>query len=484
MAIAPPNFVSRDPATVETEIVDRTAQELQRDRIYDGEPIRLFLAVMAYRETLIRAAIQFTGEQNLVSYAQNQYLDLIGEAFDAPRLTAAAAVTTLRFTKDSDATNISALVPQGTRVQSSDGSLEFATDTDLVIGIGSSNGTVQATCSVVGIIGNGYQVGEVSAIVDPSPYVSSATNISITNGGADVELDENYRIRLKLAPSKFSVAGPTAAYEFFARSADSDVFDVAVVGPPLTPFRVSVYVYVLASGPALPTAELLNTVNTALQDNAVRPLCDEVTVLSPSQVSYEINAQVTLDLNADSSSVATAIQSTAEAYAQDRRDGLGRDIVLNQIIGELTAIDGVYDVSLLQPIANIIVDSSQWANAINVSATLIGSSPPDVSVDAFAVTATATGTPNNWTITITISPNVSGATYVVQESVNGGVYQPVTLDGSNQLTGKANGIYVYRVQAIFSGGNTQTETSNTENAFINAVAQFNNRFHAALWGVI
>lgn len=373
MAIAPPNFTDRNPQTIEDDTVARATEALQRDRIYDGEPLRLFLAVMAYRETLVRTAIQFAGEQNLVSYAGNQYLDLIGEAFDAPRLTESPAVTTIRFTKDADATAFVAFVPAGTRVETSDGAIIFATDADLTIASGVGSDTVQATANISGIIGNGYQVGEVASIIDPASFVASATNISITNGGADIESDEAYRIRLKLAPSKFSVAGPDAAYEFWARSADSDVLDVAIIGPPTTA-RVHVNVYVLADGPSLPTTELLTTVDAALQDDQLRPLTDIVTVLAPTEVNYTIDASVILLVDADTASVTAALQAAADEYTADRRDGLGRDIVRSQIIGALALVEGVYDVTLTEPATDTVIASSEWANATSVTVNIVGTS--------------------------------------------------------------------------------------------------------------
>jgi hypothetical protein len=49
-----------------------------------------------------------------------------------------------------------------------------------------------------------------------------------TANGTDDETDEELRERIRLAPSQFSVAGPTGAYKFFAKSAHPSIVDVSV----------------------------------------------------------------------------------------------------------------------------------------------------------------------------------------------------------------------------------------------------------------
>ncbi len=366
-----PEFVVVDPSTIESQVVAETESQLQVAKIYDGQPIRLFIAAMAYREALIRAAIQKAGEQNLVEFAVGEFLDFRGSSLDTARLAAAPAVTTIEFTKDAGATGLVAFVPAGTRVRTSDGLYLFATDENLTIPSGQASATVQATSSVTGTVGNGYIAGQVNTIVDPAASVASAANTTTTNGGADIESDDAYRTRIKLAPSQFSVAGPSAAYEFWARSADSDVIDVAIVGPPNTSSRVQVDVYVLASGPALPTTELLNTVDAALQNDQVRPLTDIVTVLAPTEINYTIEADVTLLTDSDTATLTAELQAAADNYAADRRAGLGRDTVRSQIIGALS-LEGVYDVTLTSPASDTVVDQSEWANATSVTVNIVG----------------------------------------------------------------------------------------------------------------
>ena len=76
---------------------------------------------------------------------------------------------------------------------------------------------VLAECTATGNAGNGLAPGEVSTIVDPVPYITSAVNQNTTEGGADVENDESLAERVYLAPGAYSTAGPEDGYLYHAK---------------------------------------------------------------------------------------------------------------------------------------------------------------------------------------------------------------------------------------------------------------------------
>jgi phage-related baseplate assembly protein len=352
-----PQFVSRNPQQIEAEAI-ALFEQLTDKKLYPAQPERLLLDVLTYRETLTRIAIQETGKQNLVNYATGTNLDEIGALLDVPRLPDSAALTTLKFAKDSGALNFSVVVPAGTRGGTGDRLVLFATQETLIIPDGVLSATVTARATVTGEVGN--------QIVDPVGNIAAVENSTRTNSGASVEDDDRYRERIKLAPNKFSVAGPVGAYKFWALSADQSIVDVAIDSPR----RVQVKVYVLTNS-GVPSVEILDKVYATVNDTKIRPLTDQVEVLAPTQINYSIQANVTLLTTADGLLLSQQLNEAIAAYTAERKAGLGRDIVRSQII-KVLSLPGVYNVSLVSPAVDLVVLPSEWANASAVTVSISG----------------------------------------------------------------------------------------------------------------
>ena len=94
--------------------------------LYPAQVEQLLINLYAYREILVRNAIQYCGLQNLLAFAVYPMLDYLGEYLDCNRLPAQYATTTLQFTltaaQSSDTT-----IASGTQVGTTDGLYIFAT---------------------------------------------------------------------------------------------------------------------------------------------------------------------------------------------------------------------------------------------------------------------------------------------------------------------------------------------------------------------
>ncbi|MBQ7478090.1 MAG: baseplate J/gp47 family protein, partial [Selenomonadaceae bacterium] len=130
-----------------------------------GDPVRLFLLVVAESIVRMRNAINYTGKQNLLKYAEGDHLDHLGSFLDTPRLEAVEAVTTIKVTLSS-ARERNTEIPAGTRVSNGD-RLYFALSEEGVIPAGQTEILLPASCMETGEIGNDYMAGEISTIVDP-----------------------------------------------------------------------------------------------------------------------------------------------------------------------------------------------------------------------------------------------------------------------------------------------------------------------------
>ena len=358
-----PNFIDRAPDTVETEVISLW-ETLADKTLYPGQAERLLINLLTYRETLLRVGIQYAAEQNLVNLADGVNLDQLGALVGAPRLSKSSAQTTLRFTLAASRA-VDTLIPAGTRARVPGATVLFQTDANATITAGNFTVDVIATAGTAGVVGNDYTAGQIDQLLDPLPGLTlTVSNTTTSSGGADVEADDPYRERIKLAPSQFSVAGPADAYKFHTLSVSQTIIDASVVMPLNAAggkLRIYVDVYPLTST-GLPSAELITAVQTALDNNQIRPLCDIVTVKTPTSVGFAIDADITLLDEADASLLATQINAAVTEYIADRESELGQDIITSQIVGVITGVPGVYDVTLNSPASDIVVTETEWAN--------------------------------------------------------------------------------------------------------------------------
>ncbi|MBO7173837.1 MAG: baseplate J/gp47 family protein, partial [Burkholderiaceae bacterium] len=126
------NFVTIDPDTVKSEIFT-LYESITGRTLATGDPVRLFLLTIAELIIQERVANNIAAQQNLLTYAQGQYLDEIGRGFLVTRLPASSAITTLQFQLSQGLAN-AYTIPVGFEV--TNGIVTFATDEELVIAPG------------------------------------------------------------------------------------------------------------------------------------------------------------------------------------------------------------------------------------------------------------------------------------------------------------------------------------------------------------
>lgn len=364
-----PEFIHRDTARIEREFVAdyeaRTGRTLQPSSVE-----RLIINAIAYRETLVRSAIQEAAEQNLVEFSRAPVLDYLADLVGVTRLTAAPATCTLDFTIVEGHGGVT--IPAGTRVQSADGLATFATLHDYTVETGETAASVPAEATEPGPAANGYVAGQISVILDPQAFISAAANADTTAGGAAQETDEALRERIKLAPASFSNAGSRGAYRFYAASANPSIIDVAVTNP--VPGTVRIFP-LLDDGQETPQ-QVLDAVAAACNAEDIRPLTDTVEVFAPARVDYTITAGLTIFGEADEAAVQAAVQTALEALARDKFQRMGIDITSAEVI-KAAMQTGVYDVDITLdagagPVENILIDETEFGFATDINVTIDG----------------------------------------------------------------------------------------------------------------
>jgi uncharacterized phage protein gp47/JayE len=260
------------------------------------------------------------------------------------RLPAVRATGTITFSG-----NVAANVPSGTVVQTEDGR-QYSTTAVGVIG-GGGTVTVAAQAMNAGAAGNLPDNTDASLQSAPAGILSAAV-IATMGEGFDAEtlasLLERVLDHLRHPPAgghKYDyvkwareVAGVTSAFAYPLRRGLGTT-DVAILtnGAPSTDeLRATVWAYIDARSPA----------------------GGEFLVLTPTLVTVNVTADVTLAAGAVLADVQASVESTLESYFSTLKPG--DTVNRSRILASITDVPGVTDVNLTLPAASVptLVDAT------------------------------------------------------------------------------------------------------------------------------
>lgn len=331
--------------------------------LFPGDPIRLFLESLALVIVQQKSLINVTSKQNLLKYAKKEALDNLGAFTRTKRLQSQRAVTVLKFTI-SDIQQSVITIPSGTKSTAGDG-IYFETTEAYEIIPGQTTITLSGYCTEPGSIGNGYGINTIKNIVDVFPYFKEVTNITASSGGTDIELDDNYRERIHLAPEGFSTAGPELGYKYYALSADSEIIDAETYSP--SEGKVNIVILTKTETP-----ELLEKVASVCNARDKRPLTDLVTIMYPTKVNYDINLQYWIDKanQAIAGDINMKVIESIEEYVQWQNIKLGRNINPSKLIQSIMAA-GASRVEIISPTYTNIANT-EIANIVTKTITYGG----------------------------------------------------------------------------------------------------------------
>ncbi|MBP1129177.1 phage-related baseplate assembly protein [Serratia sp. PL17] len=177
---------------------------------------------------------------------------------------------------------------------------------------------------------------------------------------AVMESDEALRLRAQSAFEGMSVAGPSAAYEYFARSASGKVADARATSPA----PADVVIAILSTdGDGTASPQLLAAVTAAVNDEEVRPLGDRVTVRSADIVDYLIDAELFLYPGPESEPIINAAMASLRAFLTANDKKIGRDVARSAISASLH-VQGVQRVILRSPTADLPISDIQAARNV------------------------------------------------------------------------------------------------------------------------
>jgi len=352
-------FINLSTEDIEKETL-QGIETLLGKKLYPASVERLFAEGFVAELVRTIALFNYYAKQNLLRYAEGEYLDALGELYGVQRLPAKPAITTLRFYIEQPLP-FEVVIPKGTRV-TSDGQLSFETTEEGKIEPGNTYVDIPAQCTTSGGIGNGFLPGQINQLVDPIPYVVKVENITTTLGGSDVENDDRFRERIRLSLERFSTAGPRLAYEYWVKTAHQDITDVSVYSP--QPGVVKVH-FLVKNG-ELPSEDMLNYVRNFLNQDKIRPLTDFVVVEPPEVVPYEVKLTYWIHKKNEPlvGLIQEKVQKTVEGFITWAGSKIGRDVLPEELIQRVKEA-GAYRVKIDAPTYTEI-SRSQVAKASNV----------------------------------------------------------------------------------------------------------------------
>lgn len=332
----------------EISFIDNTTLEsIQQDMINDyqdkyeeiteesvelqsADPDMLVIYAAAVQIFQAMMYIDRAGKMNFTKYAYEDYLDNLGAWKGVERSFGKAASSTLQFSLSAAQSSV-VTIPAGTRATAGN-NIYFYTDEVVEIPAGETTVSVGCTCSELGELYNGYEIGKINILVDPIPYVASVTNISESSGGEDLENDESLSDRIYLAPSAYAV-GTDDGYIFRAKTYNKQISDVKVYSSS----DATVNIVFLCNG-EIPSENIVQELQRFFQENkGVRGLTDKVVVSAPNPVEYEIDVEyyVSQSDSAIAKTIQNQVDEAIENYISWQKEKIGRDIepsTLNQLI--------------------------------------------------------------------------------------------------------------------------------------------------------
>ena len=296
--------------------------------LYPSHPMRIMIYTAALDLFQLEQYVERAGKQDLLKYSYGAFLDHLAANRGVTREQAAPATTTIRFTL-SAVLDYAIGIPAGTRVTNGD-SIYFQTTEYAEVAAGDAYVDVKAECTDVGIEGNDLVAGQLTILVDPIPYVASATNTDTSSGGTDLEDDESLAERVFLAPSSYSVAGSQDAYIYWAKTYNTAIGSVVVQSP--EPCEVKIYI--LMDDGTIPASGVVSGLQDYLSAKTIRPLTDQVEVLTPTAETF--NVALTYYINRSDSAQAAAIQSAVndavDEYILWQTTDIGKDVNPSELI--------------------------------------------------------------------------------------------------------------------------------------------------------
>ncbi len=244
-----------------------------------------------------------------------------------PASTAGGVVTFGRF-----APVLSAFVPVGTTVMTSDGSQSFTVSADTSNpaysagsgGYGLAAGIASIDLPVVAVVAGAagdVLAGTIGLLTSAIPGIDTVSNAAPMTGGLDAESDAAFKARFGNYLASLSRATPGAIEESVAGVQQGLSVSVAENVDQTGAVSMGSFVVTVDNGTGAPPAGLLASIAAAV--NAVRPVGTRFAVQGPVVVNADVSMTLTLAPGAQAPVVIAAVSDAIFAYIESLPVGAG-----------------------------------------------------------------------------------------------------------------------------------------------------------------
>ena len=308
--------------------------------------VRLYALAAELQSLLMQA--DWVLDQSFPQTAQGMYLDYHAETRGITRAAAEKAAGTLRFAA-ADKVTAACPIEKGTVCMTAEG-VRFETTEDATIAVGSQWADVPAQAVEAGAGGN-VIAGTVTLLSAMPVGVVQCTNPAAFSGGCDAESDEALRGRV-LASYQRLPNGANAAYYEQEAMRYPGVAAAKAVGRARGIGTVNV---VIATHAGVPDAALLAAVEMDLQKK--REIAVDVKVLAPAVETVAVTAALKAAPGYTFAEVKAGAQSALEALFTGEL--LGKSVTTARLLTLLCGVEGVENVHLTAPAADVAVGSTE-----------------------------------------------------------------------------------------------------------------------------
>ena len=308
--------------------------------------VRLYALAAELQSLLMQA--DWVLDQSFPQTAQGMYLDYHAETRGITRGAAEKAAGVIRFAA-ADKVTAACPIEKGTVCMTAEG-VRFETTEDVAIAVGSQWVDVPAQAAEAGAGGN-VIAGTVTLLSAMPVGVVQCTNPAAFSGGCDAESDEALRGRV-LASYQRLPNGANAAYYEQEAMRYPGVAAAKAVGRARGIGTVNV---VIATHAGVPDAALLAAVETDLQKK--REIAVDVKVLAPAVETVAVTAALKAAPGYTFAEVKAGAQSALEALFTGEL--LGKSVTTARLLTLLCGVEGVENVHLTAPAADVAVGSTE-----------------------------------------------------------------------------------------------------------------------------
>ncbi len=215
--------------------------------------------------------------------------------------------------------------------------------------------------------GSSFNVGPAS-ITKMKTYITGISTVTndtdwITTVGVDEESDSELRQRCFLAWEELSQGGTAAAYVSWALSVPG--VKSAFVDDTLPRGEGTVDIYIMGEAGS-PDPTLIDVVQQVVVAN--RPITADALVRAPVIVSVPVSFRITPRSGFDTVTLEQEIRRRLSIFFGDIEDatlgitalGVGKDVIVSQLIGLVMAVPGVYSVIVEQPTGDVEIDPNEF----------------------------------------------------------------------------------------------------------------------------